>query len=286
MTPTAPPPMQGVKMVSRRSLGIIFFGAIGVVGIAVLLNFWLSLDTSLHTAARRADLTSARYLIALGANINAKEPVYGETPLHGPMHGVHCTWRQGEEEYLPVVNLLIQKGADVNAQDNTGRTPLHEALLHGCTMAARLLIAVGADVTLRDRYGTSSVDYASYRCDVPIIELLVYKGADLYARDHSGRSALFSAAIDGNYTVAQFLISRGLNVTDVDERGRTPLHATAMSTAPDWQFAERLKQTAELFISHGADINAKSKAGQTPLALALAKQPALAEFLRSRGGHE
>ena len=49
------------------------------------------------------------------------------------------------------VRLLIDYGADVTAQDETHRTPLHLAAFSGSTETVQLLIEHGADVTAQDR---------------------------------------------------------------------------------------------------------------------------------------
>ncbi len=54
-----------------------------------------------------------------------------------------------------VVKLLLAAGADVNAGDVMGMTPLHHAVSEGCLDDVKLLIGAGADVNARDRNGVT-----------------------------------------------------------------------------------------------------------------------------------
>ena len=78
---------------------------------------WLHTETHLHTAARMNDSNSVRWLIANGADVNAKNR-NDWTPLH------HAA-RQNAPE---TAALLLKNGADVNAKDNDGDTPLDWAI--------------------------------------------------------------------------------------------------------------------------------------------------------------
>lgn len=61
---------------------------------------------------------------------------------------------------LEVATLLIQRGAQVNAQDIDGQTPLHYAALCEHEAMCRLLVAHGADAGLQDEGGDSAADVA------------------------------------------------------------------------------------------------------------------------------
>jgi cytohesin len=65
----------------------------------------------------------AELLIAFGADMNAKDNLYGGTPLH------YAIW-YAPRGHLEVAQLLIDRGADVNAKDVNGLTPLDNAKLY------------------------------------------------------------------------------------------------------------------------------------------------------------
>ena len=88
----------------------------------------------------RADL--ADLLIAFGANMNAKDNLYGETPLHQAIAAGEFAPRV----HLDVVQLLIDRGADVNAKDRNGLTPLDHAKRYApnAGLLQLLLVQAGA----------------------------------------------------------------------------------------------------------------------------------------------
>lgn len=131
--------------------------------------------TPLHAAAAFGHKALAELLIASGANINARDEWTmkgvgwaclasavdcrsagwlrgGFTPLHGAA-------MNGRRE---VVELLIAKGAEINAKAKDGDTPLHDASYEGKVGVAELLIARGADVNAADKSGDTPLVYATF----------------------------------------------------------------------------------------------------------------------------
>lgn len=60
------------------------------------------------------------------------------------------------------MEFLIEKGADVNAKDNDGKTPLMFASAFDNSRVVKLLIGKGADVNAKDNGGWSALIYAAY----------------------------------------------------------------------------------------------------------------------------
>ena len=89
----------------------------------------------------RPDLTEVRELLAKGADVNTRGPVTGRTPLIAVLsYGATADAKQ-----------LVARGADVNASDKEGHTPLLAAVIHLDVDLVRLLLHRGADATAKVR---------------------------------------------------------------------------------------------------------------------------------------
>ena len=119
----------------------------------------------LHFALYMKDEAKARRLIESGADVNRRTP-YGTTPLD----------RAVGAGFKDIVELLIAKGANVNAKDNWDWTPLHSAV-YGHKDIVELLIAKGANVKARDGGGRTPLWYAQDKGYTDIVELLRKHGA-------------------------------------------------------------------------------------------------------------
>ena len=80
--------------------------------------------------------------------------------------------RAASEAYWDIVNQLLAEGAEVNVKDRNGATPLHRAVEKGYRSVVQLLLAKGADVSAKDKYGETPRDLAERKEDKYIVELL------------------------------------------------------------------------------------------------------------------
>ncbi len=113
------------------------------------------------------------------------------------------------------VKLLVSKGADVNAKDMTGYTPLFYAVQSGQKKAAELLIGGGANVNARDGYGNTPLHYATAHGLYDVCEVLILNGADVGARNLMGGTALAMAKAQGHSQIADLLSKQAAKVGTV-----------------------------------------------------------------------
>jgi quinoprotein dehydrogenase-associated probable ABC transporter substrate-binding protein len=175
---------------------------------------------------------------------------------------------------LDRVRFLIEKGADVNARDSGGFTPLDTAARNRSASLVEVLIDAGANPNQPDADGFFPLLHAINRNHVPTVEMLAKKGADLELRNKQGITPLSWAIGDGKYFAAKALIDAG---ADVNARSGyenvTPLMVVATQLAAKTrtgnlaQGPQPLDLAREL-IAKGAEIDVVSKDGVTALMIA------------------
>lgn len=89
-----------------------------------------------------------------------------------------------------VIRLLLAAGADANAVDFEGATPLMYAAEVGMPEVLRALLKAGADPDVQDAEGRTALMYAADHCQTDSVRLLVHVGADVTPKDTSGHTAL------------------------------------------------------------------------------------------------
>jgi ankyrin repeat protein/mono/diheme cytochrome c family protein len=158
------------------------------------------------------------------------------------------------------VRLLLAKGANVNAKQVQGRTPLFLAAMLGDGVSTiRLLFARGADPNLASANGQTPLMMAAVRGNVEAIRLLIEKGAEVNAKDGAGETALMFAGTSGNSGAVQLLIERGADVKVRSKRNETALGFAATSG---------VQTSVELLLAKGAEVNVRNFRGYSPLMFA------------------
>jgi ankyrin repeat protein len=114
-----------------------------------------------------------------------------------------------EQGKLDVVELLLARGADINAITG-GTTPLHRACNLPSDEIAKLLIKRGAGVNVRNKGGLAPLDVAACFGRMDIAILLIDKGSELHTKDRFGRTPVFWAFNNAKVEMAEFLMSKGV----------------------------------------------------------------------------
>jgi ankyrin repeat protein len=120
---------------------------------------------------------------------------------------------------------LIQAGAEINAQDPYGVTPLLFAAISGSPETIRMLLKSGADVKAKDVDGrTALIETLTTENDLPpeTIEELIQAGAEVNVRIYGGLTPLMIAAA-GNSRILKALIRAGADLNAEDDQGATAL---------------------------------------------------------------
>jgi ankyrin repeat protein len=116
--------------------------------------------------------------------------------------------------------LLVEKGADVNAQAASGMTPLLVAVsVHGNTSTVQYLIEKGADVKAMASLGSDALQLAAFKGDTEMVRLLLKKGADPKQKDKGGYTALLSALADSDQDRVRVLLDAGSDVNAANTFG-------------------------------------------------------------------
>ncbi len=154
-------------------------------------------ETVLSLAAGANALDAARYLLEQGAEVNARDEWSGWTPLHAAAHAGHPQ----------MLRLLLDHGADIEARTSGHlTTPLHMVVIscrRDFEACARLLLDRGAQVNASDAAGdTPLMEAARRRSATPaLVRLLLERGADVQPRDKAGRTALTPLGESAKHTI-------------------------------------------------------------------------------------
>ncbi len=192
---------------------------------------------------------------------------------------------RGGLKYLPMVRYLLDIGADVNLYKSTQQnylTPLHLAINSlGCQCQEQLvtwLLAAKADVTEQNTDGYAIVHY-SIKCSTSVIQSILDAGANPTAPTQKikAETPLHMACrrTDGSEAVIRLLVEniharegldpKHINCARLD--GWTPLHVLTGERSP--RTSDNLVTITDFLVTHGADINARTTSGETPLLLAI-----------------
>jgi uncharacterized protein len=145
---------------------------------------------------------------------------------------------------------LIEQGADVNAAQADGTTPLHWATYKLDVPLVQALLARGAKPDAMNRYGASPIAEAVKAAQPVLVKLLLEAGSDVEAPNADGQSLLMLTARTGSVEIAKLLLERG---ADVNAR-----EAWRDQTALMWAAEGAFGELVEYLIDHGADVRTRA----------------------------
>ncbi|KAJ5712997.1 uncharacterized protein N7483_010178 [Penicillium malachiteum] len=266
-------------------------------------------DTALHLAARWGHVTAGKILRTKGADQVAKNHS-GKTPLSeaasgGYLEFVEWLLKEGVDlgikrdgsalqvaslgGYHSVMEILLEAGANVNAQGGRygnalqaaawngspetvqilleagadgghfGNT-LQAAAWNGSLESIQILLEAGADVNTQGGEYGNTLQAAAWNRSLESIQILLEAGADVNAQGGRYRSPLLAATHEGYVDKVQILLHAGADSLLADKLGRTPLHVAA---------SENRLHILRRFPQLVSALNKRSEFLQTPLYLAM-----------------
>ena len=136
-------------------------------------------------------------------------------------------------EHFQTADLLRHKGADPHVQGFEKTIPLHSAAIYEKLEVAQKLIEYGADIDARDVNGRTPLYWASsghHFKDDSVVQLLLERGADVNARAKNDSTPLHRASKHGALEVVRLLLGHGADVEAVSVDGETSLQAVGKTS--------------------------------------------------------
>jgi ankyrin repeat protein len=214
----------------------------------------------LHFAVTAVLRPLCAHLLSKGAPINAANEE-GTTPLMLASKG-------GGDEAMKLLELLLERGADVRLRDKRGYAALDYAAEQGSEATLKRLLEGGVVASARDANGYTALHRAR---SVKVAEMLVTAGASTTLAALDGKTPLHLAAMQDE-RVAEFLLRQGVDVNALDKSGQTPLYS-----------AVRRGSTVLKLLEAGAMVNIVDNEGKTPLHYAAADSSEVSKILVGKG---
>lgn len=252
------------------------------------------------------DMALMEMLLDLCVDIEAKDE-NGATALHYALSDPHFGIN-------PNLEVLVKRGADINAQKNDGNTCLH--LAQKAVDVTEYLVKLGADFNVRNNKGETPLllanpktleKFYSLGADLSAVDnegrtvvhlsvdslrkvdkIVELGGCDVGARDDEGRTAFLTAAEQFELPVMDRLVELGADVHATSKNGNTALHGLLSNKEIDDRLEiieKQLKDSLSTLLELKVDVNALNAEGKTALKLAVENEFAadVQEMLRSFG---
>ena len=126
-----------------------------------------------------------------------------------------------QNNYINIVNLLVKRGANLDFQNNTGNTALIIATQNNYINIVNLLVESGANLDLKNNDGNTALIIASMYDSFDIVQKLVEGRAILDLQNNYGNTALMKAIEHDNINITYLLLTKGANIKITAKYGET-----------------------------------------------------------------
>jgi uncharacterized protein len=224
----------------------------------------------LVTAARAGDDTRANELLTGPDRQDVNQTSSdGTSALHWAVY----------RNDVSLVDRLLAAGANANAQNDYGSTPLSEAAVVGNLAVIKKLLAAGAKVDAANADGQTALMIVARSSNLEAAKLLLDHGANVNEREHwRGQTALMWAAAENQPQMVRLLIKHHANVNERSALTNFERQVTSeprMQARPSGGFTPLLYaarkgclECAKFLVAGGADVNLTDPDGVSPLLLA------------------
>ncbi|KAK0616888.1 ankyrin repeat-containing domain protein [Immersiella caudata] len=174
---------------------------------------WYSVDVELEVA---------QLFSSLGADPSVLSHSGDWTPVHYLASNGHDP---------EILKLFLEKGADINAPDIYGQTPLHLLLWrsHVPLPLVKAFVEAGANVNAEDKRSQRPLQVASEYGELGVLKIIVEADvSEIDDPDNSGNTALHGAAFKGHTECVRFLLESGADATVANRYAQTALHFAAL----------------------------------------------------------
>eukprot|EP01124_Arcella_intermedia_P015893 TRINITY_DN22446_c0_g4_i1.p1 TRINITY_DN22446_c0_g4~~TRINITY_DN22446_c0_g4_i1.p1 ORF type:complete len:546 (+),score=134.45 TRINITY_DN22446_c0_g4_i1:234-1640(+) len=198
------------------------------------------------------NIHALQYLIDNKISVRAKSK-NGSTALH------YCIKKSNSTE---VIAKLLESNADINAQDNEGKSPLSLAVLNGKIIFVEYLIHARCDLNLQDILGYAPLHHATVARRLDFVELLVNASCNINIQSNDGQTSLWWACTKGEPKIVSLLLNNMADVNLSSYNGDSPIIQSV--------YCEKI-EVVKILINAKADVNKPNKIGYYPVHYAVAR---------------
>jgi Ankyrin repeats (3 copies)/Ankyrin repeat len=199
-----------VKALLANDPGLARHGVVGEERHESRIAHWIYAgDSALHVAAAGHRVEMARMLLDAGADSGSAKNRRFSQPLHYAADGYLDSLFWNAPRQVAMIRLLLKAGANIDAQDKNGATPLHRAVRTRCAAAVKCFLDAGANPTIRNKPGSTPFHLAAQntgrggtgseqarRAQREILQVFLEQGVSPNLTDAKGKSVLEWARSD------------------------------------------------------------------------------------------